>query len=131
MEELVEDTYRLFKTRVAEGRSLSAEQVEEVAQGRVWSGRAAKEQNLVDEMGGIYEAILHAKLKAGIKGSTQIRLRTFSSTQNGGLSLTQGIKQQISDQLVPQSVITQLNKEITPLKRDKLWTILPYYLSIQ
>lgn len=131
MEELVEDTYRLFKTRVADGRSLSAQQVEAVAQGRVWSGSAAKEQKLVDEIGGIYEAILHAKLKAGIKSSTQIRLRTFSNSNNQGLSLTQGLTQKLLVQNISKPLLTQLKDELEPLKRDKVWAILPYHLSIQ
>ena len=128
MEHLVEETYRLFKTRVADGRSLTPEEVETVAQGRVWSGEAAKNQKLVDEMGGIYEAILHAKLKAGIKSSTQIQIRSFSSTQSTSLSLTQMLQQHISTPST--SIFSQISEEIAPLTRERMWAILPYYESL-
>ena len=123
MEFLVEDAYQLFKKRVADGRTLTPEEVEAVAQGRVWSGEAAKAQKLVDELGGIYEAILHAKLKAGIKSSAQIQIRTFSGKQDQTLPLTQLAQQ--------STIFTQIVEELTPLTRDRVWAILPYYESSQ
>lgn len=53
----IEKIYHTFKSRVAEGRSLSMETVEEIAQGRVWSGKDAVENGLVDTLGGLKEAI--------------------------------------------------------------------------
>ena len=129
MEYLVEDAYQLFKKRVADGRTLTPEEVEAVAQGRVWSGEAAKTQKLVDELGGIYEAILHAKLKAGIQSSSQIQIRSFSGKQGTSLPLTQLVKQSISQQ--NNSIITQITEELAPLTRDTVWAVLPYYESSQ
>ncbi|MAA80513.1 MAG: signal peptide peptidase SppA [Deltaproteobacteria bacterium] len=129
MEHLVEDAYRLFKTRVADGRSLTPQEVEAIAQGRVWSGEAAKTQKLVDEMGGIYEAILHAKLKSGIKSTKEIQIRTFSGTQDRSLPLTQMVQQSISNQQT--SIFTQISKELAPLTRDTIWAVLPYYEYLQ
>ena len=56
----IEKIYHTFKSRVAEGRSLSMETVEEIAQGRVWSGKDAVEIGLVDTLGGLQEAIAAA-----------------------------------------------------------------------
>jgi len=53
----IEKIYYTFKSRVAEGRSLSMETVEEIAQGRVWSGKDAVKNGLVDTLGGLQEAI--------------------------------------------------------------------------
>lgn len=53
----VERGYRTFLSRVAEGRKMSLEAVDSVAQGRVWLGSKAKELGLVDEMGGLQVAI--------------------------------------------------------------------------
>ena len=131
MESLVEDTYMLFKTRVAEGRSLKPEHVEEVAQGRVWSGKAAKERKLVDEMGGIFEAILHAKHKAKIKSSAQIQIHTFSKSSQSGLSLTQGLNLGTQQNFTATSVLTQIAEELRPLQRDTMWSIYPYFELIQ
>ena len=49
------DYYDYFKSIVATGRSMSAEEVEKVAQGRVWTGEQAKEIGLVDGLGGLGE----------------------------------------------------------------------------
>ncbi len=63
----IEKVYHTFKSRVAEGRSLSMEEVEEIAQGRVWSGKQAIEVGLVDALGGLEEAITAAAELANIK----------------------------------------------------------------
>ena len=56
----IEKVYYTFKSRVSEGRSMDMEAVEEIAQGRVWSGKDALENGLVDELGGLTEAIAAA-----------------------------------------------------------------------
>ena len=63
----VDDIYDLFKTRVADGRGMTKEQVNVIARGRVWTGRDAKRIGLVDELGGLKDAIAFAAEKAGIK----------------------------------------------------------------
>jgi protease-4 len=60
----VDRVYDNFIERVAKGRKLSKEQVEEIAQGRVWSGIDAKKIGLVDELGGLDKAIEIAASKA-------------------------------------------------------------------
>ncbi|MEA5572641.1 signal peptide peptidase SppA [Calothrix sp. UHCC 0171] len=52
--------YNLFLNKVAQGRKLPQAKVAEIAQGRVWSGTAAKDIGLVDEIGGLDAAIEHA-----------------------------------------------------------------------
>jgi protease-4 len=53
----IEHVYETFKKRVSEGRGLSLSAVEEIAQGRVWTGVQAKENGLIDELGGLNQAI--------------------------------------------------------------------------
>lgn len=65
--ESIEDIYGLFKTRVAEGRNMSMDEVEEIAQGRVWTGEQALENGLVDELGGLDDAIAHVLELADIE----------------------------------------------------------------
>ncbi|MDH6358389.1 signal peptide peptidase SppA [Parabacteroides sp. PF5-9] len=62
----VERGYDLFLRRCAEGRGMSKEAINEVAQGRVWTGEQAKELGLVDELGGIDKAISIAAELANI-----------------------------------------------------------------
>ena len=57
----VDRYYHYFKTIVSEGRGLSMEAVEDIAQGRVWTGEQAKVIGLVDELGGLNRAIAYAQ----------------------------------------------------------------------
>jgi protease-4 len=56
----VQEIYRVFKKRVEDGRGLSKERVEELAQGRVWTGAQAAESGLVDHLGGLDVALERA-----------------------------------------------------------------------
>lgn len=62
----MEDVYRVFLGRVAAGRSKSTDDIHAIAQGRVWTGAAAKERGLVDELGGLTAALAEARTRAGI-----------------------------------------------------------------
>ncbi len=66
-QEYISDFYTKFKKRVAEGRDMSMEEVEEVAQGRVWTGTRAKDLGLVDELGGLEDALAYAASEAGVE----------------------------------------------------------------
>ncbi len=57
MQHMVEITYDTFTKRVAEGRSMTQDAVKEIAEGRVWTGGSALELGLVDEIGGLQDAI--------------------------------------------------------------------------
>ena len=57
MQNYVNRGYSLFRNRVAEGRKMSTEQVEKIAQGRVWLGTDAKKIKLIDGFGGLSDAI--------------------------------------------------------------------------
>jgi len=57
MRQIIEQSYRRFIQRVAEGRNMQPEAVEKIAQGRVWAGTTAKELGLVDEIGSLQDAI--------------------------------------------------------------------------
>lgn len=63
----IDETYALFLDRVAEGRGLERGKVEALAHGRVWGGSAAKENGLVDALGGLEQAIGRAQELAGLK----------------------------------------------------------------
>jgi len=66
LQRMVDWIYGEFVAKVAEGRKLTAEQVEAIAQGRVWSGREALARGLVDEIGGLEAAVAHAAKRAGL-----------------------------------------------------------------
>ncbi len=63
----IERGYDTFITRVADGRSITKEQVDEIGQGRVWASTDAKERNLVDLYGGVNDAIKIAAQMCGLE----------------------------------------------------------------
>jgi len=68
------DYYRGFVSKVAEGRGLSWAHVDSVAQGRVWMGEDAVRHGLVDEIGGLEDAVAEARRRAGIPEDQRIRV---------------------------------------------------------
>ncbi len=63
----IEKVYATFISRVADGRHLTLMQVDSIGQGRVWAGSDALKIGLVDELGGLNDAIAYAAKKAKIK----------------------------------------------------------------
>ena len=66
--------YTDFVQRVADGRKLSTDAVEEVAKGRIWTGADALEHGLVDELGGLRTAVRRAKVLAGLDEDAEVRI---------------------------------------------------------
>jgi protease-4 len=73
IQSLVDGVYEKFLTIVADTRNLSKEQVNEIAQGRVWSGEEAKKIGLVDEIGGLQGAIASAAELAELEDDWQLK----------------------------------------------------------
>lgn len=67
MNRMMDATYNAFVSRVAQGRHMSVEQVEKVARGRVWSGQQAQKVGLVDDLGGLSDALDYAARQVGAK----------------------------------------------------------------
>ena len=66
--------YDVFVDRVATGRGLAQERVNEIGRGRVWTGAQAKDNGLVDELGGFMSAVDAAKRAAGIGSKQEVQL---------------------------------------------------------
>ena len=69
--------YDQFIERTAAARHMTPEKVDEVAQGRVWTGEQAKQLGLVDELGGLYKAIDLAKQRARIPADEEVELVVY------------------------------------------------------
>lgn len=77
LNESVEATYRGFINRVAEGRHRKFEEIANVAEGRVWLGVQAKQNGLVDQLGGIDRAIELIREKAKLSASEKVVLTPY------------------------------------------------------
>ncbi len=74
MQVWVDEFYDGFVQRVADGRKLTTAQVDSIGQGRVWTGADAKERGLVDELGGLEDAIKAAAELAGISDYRKVEM---------------------------------------------------------
>ncbi len=66
IQKMMEDIYKVFVQRVADGRGKTYEEIHQIAQGRVWTGQAALANGLIDEIGGLDAALAHATKLAGL-----------------------------------------------------------------
>lgn len=72
MQNYINNGYKLFVKRCADGRKMTTEAIEKIAEGRVWTGATAKELGLVDELGGLDKALEIAAEKAGVEAYSTI-----------------------------------------------------------
>jgi protease-4 len=72
IQRIVDRIYDRFITKVADSRKLPKNKVQEIAQGRVWSGTAAKQLGLVDEIGGFEDAVAEAAKQAKLGDDWQL-----------------------------------------------------------
>jgi protease-4 len=79
LQSFVEHTYDTFLSRCATGRGMTKEEVDKIGQGRVWTGQQALTLGLVDELGGIDDAIRTA---AALAGLTDYRVQDVSGTKD-------------------------------------------------
>ena len=94
----LEEFYRGFVARVADNRRMSPERVDSVAQGRVWTGLAARERGLVDALGGLETALAMLRAKSGLSSDEALdverlpraRVSLFQSIVDGLFSEDEG-----------------------------------------
>lgn len=79
LQNYINNGYKLFVKRCADGRGMTTEAIEKIAEGRVWTGATAKELGLVDELGGLDKAIEIAAKKAEVENYSIINYPTKSS----------------------------------------------------
>ena len=97
MQEHIDAIYEQFVTKAADGRGTTRDVIHELAQGRVWTGRQAKERGLVDELGGLSRAIALAKEHVGIDADEEVELVVYPRPKslfdllNEGFTVTQAV----------------------------------------
>jgi protease-4 len=71
---MLDQIYDAFLQRVSEGRGMSLAEVDKIARGRVWPGAKAKELGLVDEIGGLNDAVAYTAQKLGLPDAQSLTL---------------------------------------------------------
>ena len=112
IQESVEDVYEVFKQRVSDGRGISTDSVHAVAQGRVWLGKKALEIGLVDELGGLEEAIAYVAKSANLEEG-DYRTVSYPKTKSFQERLMASFGQDSNDE-EKAAVMNQLQQAMTP-----------------
>jgi protease-4 len=77
VQEQMQATYDTFVEKAADGRNTTPERIDKVGQGRVWTGRQAKEIGLVDELGGLERALAVAKQRARLPPDSEVEVVVY------------------------------------------------------
>jgi len=77
LESWLDEIYYDFVQKAADGRKMDVQRLEMAAKGRIWTGRDALEKGLVDELGGLHEAVSAAKAAAKIPETEEVGLKVF------------------------------------------------------
>mgnify|MGYP001140575357 CR=1 FL=1 len=121
---LMRNIYDSFVGMVAKSRKLKVEEVEEIAQGRVWSGQAALELNLVDQAGGLLDAIAEAKKLAGIPPEQKVGVSIYPRKK----SLWDMVNEYIGSQ--GGNPLLHIKTELNMYKKFFPALLMPYKLQI-
>jgi protease-4 len=127
----IEKIYSDFVSKVASGRKMSSASVDSIGQGRVWSGTSALKIGLVDEIGGLKDAIKGAAKLAGIESFSVKELPVLEDPYTRIFSqLTGEVKQSILKNELGESVkyynMVQEIKDMSGIQAR-----LPYFIDIQ
>lgn len=125
--------YSLFRQRVAEGRRLPVESVEKIAQGRVWLATDALNIKLVDQLGGIDDAVKKAAELAKLKdyytsdypAAASWMDAMLNSMSSSGTYLDEQLRQTLGDFYQPFTMLRSIDK------RESIQARIPYAISIK
>lgn len=119
--------YQLFLAQIANTRDLTPEQIDEVARGRVWMGQAALERKLVDQSGGLIDAIRHAEKIAGLS-PREATYSVYPSTTGGLLSSDRSELSSLAIQKMLQPIKGMIELE-SQQRQSAAFEFLELYLS--
>jgi protease-4 len=123
----IDEFYSDFVQNVADERGMFYQQVDEVAQGRVWTGRQAQKRGLVDLLGGLDLALALAQKKAGLAEDAEVEIVTYPQRRLF-LSLGRGMAGAFSPGF--GSIIEQL-KGNGLFQDDQILLLMPYTIDIK
>lgn len=122
MENSMDRIYNMFLDIVAEGRDMTRESAREVAKGRVWSGKDALSQGLVDEMGGLNHALDYAAKAAGYRSRNDMNIITLPKPKTALEEILELLQKTAGLPMFLQNQVTLMNmlntKETNKLMQD-------------
>ena len=129
----IENIYTIFKKRVIDGRGLSPEAVENIAQGRVWSGKQAVKNGLVDYLGGLDDALAAAAKAANLENYNKMEYPIFKEDLESILSgITPSLKLKSSlTEWLPKNLKHSFEIIKTENSLLSIQALVPFELSIK
>lgn len=131
----VEDIYERFVNLVAEGRRMEPARVDEIAQGRVWTGADALEIGLVDEIGTLNDAVAYAASLAGFTSSDEYTVTGFPQPRTMLEEfMTSFGSSQDQPYVLTGTPFEALGHEVLSLQQGKptsVWARMPYTIEIK
>ena len=129
----IENIYTIFKKRVIDGRGLSPEAVENIAQGRVWSGKQAVKNGLVDYLGGLDDALAAAAKAADLEDYNKMEYPIFKEDLESILSgITPSLKLKSSlTEWLPKNLKHSFEIIKTENSLLSIQALVPFELSIK
>ncbi len=82
MTKIMADIYEQFTSKAAAGRGMPVDKLKELAGGRIYTGRQAEENGLVDQLGTLHDAVIEAKKLAGLKADAKVRIEVLPKPVN-------------------------------------------------
>ncbi len=132
LHESIESTYKLFVTKVASARKKAYDQIDQIAQGRVWMGTQARQNGLVDQLGGLDQAIAMVRQKAHLPLTGDTNLVMFPPRR----SLLEVLANSAPDALQDSAAESKIRQMLPALPsrvllKGGLLRILPYQFAIR
>ncbi len=128
----VEKIYNTFVSHVAQGRKMTFEQVDAIAQGRVWSGTEALKLGLVDKIGGLNDAVAEAAKIAKIKKYSTQNYPEYEKSFNdliSGLPFAKSKEAFLKEEIGEENYL--LIEQVKKFQKQKgIQTIMPYGINI-
>ena len=128
----IKDVYQTFISRVSDGREISTKKVDEIGQGRVWSGYDAKKIGLIDEFGGIEKAV---ELAANLAELDEYRTISLPKQKDPFTELIDDLTQIKLSDLLSDDIDIINKKDIIAIKdlikSEKIQARLPYILNLE
>jgi len=131
LQQQIQEFYREdFVRKVAEGRRLDEAAVDTVGRGRIWSGARAKELGLVDEIGGLLEAVQKARDLAHIPETKKVRVVHYYRHRKLWERFLPDLKSPIMAAVLPQPALHALEM-MEPLAKQAILLLLPFQIRIR
>lgn len=131
LHDMIDSTYHLFVNNVAQARRKSYDQIDPLAQGRVWTGQDARSNGLIDELGGLDQAVTLIRQRAKLSATGDTDLVTFPQKRSWVEMLASLGSDDSTDAVLDRKIRAALpNLPSRAMLRGGLQQVMPYQITV-